>query len=486
MPKTKISEYSATANSNTDVASINIDEGCAPSGINNAIRAVMGHLKDFQAGTNSDSFNGPTNGAHNGSVGATTPAAGAFTTLSASSTVSGTGFSTYLASPPAIGGTAAAAGSFTTLSATGNVTLGDASTDTLNVGNGGLVKDASGNVGIGTSSPATQLHVKNAGGNSISILGQYGSGTIAQMGAYANQVDIKAYNGTNDVMTFTTGASERMRIDSSGNVGIGTTSPDYQFEVSGSSASTTTLGVGISVENSNATSNSRAGIVFRNYDNYGASIWSPRTGSTAGALVFGTNNAAGTAETNIVERARIDSSGNLLVGTTSALGVGFTVTPNATTPYWQMTVNTATAANNLYLYNQNATNFGYRFYVSANGGVYNYSGNNVNLSDERTKTNIELAGSYLDKICAIPVKLFNYKDEAEGEQRTLGVIAQDVEVVAPEFVNNDGWEGSAAEDGSSFKTVYSNDMMFALMKCIQEQQALITTLTERITALEQA
>jgi len=56
MPKTKISEYSATANSNTDVASINIDEGCAPSGINNAIRAIMGHLKDFQSGTSNDPF----------------------------------------------------------------------------------------------------------------------------------------------------------------------------------------------------------------------------------------------------------------------------------------------------------------------------------------------------------------------------------------------------------------------------------------------
>jgi len=56
MPKVKISEYSATANSNTDVASINIDEGCAPSGINNAIRAVMGHLKDFQSGTSNDPF----------------------------------------------------------------------------------------------------------------------------------------------------------------------------------------------------------------------------------------------------------------------------------------------------------------------------------------------------------------------------------------------------------------------------------------------
>jgi hypothetical protein len=49
--------------------------------------------------------------------------AGSFTTLSASSTVSGTGFSTYLASPPAIGGTAAAAGSFTTVSASGNMSF---------------------------------------------------------------------------------------------------------------------------------------------------------------------------------------------------------------------------------------------------------------------------------------------------------------------------------------------------------------------------
>ena len=54
-------------------------------------------------------------------IGGTTPAAGAFTTLSASSTVSGTGFSTYLASPPAIGGTVAAAGAFTTLSASSTV-----------------------------------------------------------------------------------------------------------------------------------------------------------------------------------------------------------------------------------------------------------------------------------------------------------------------------------------------------------------------------
>jgi len=59
MAKTKISEYSSTsagAGLNTDIASINIDEGCAPSGINNAIRAVMAQLKDWQSGASGDTL----------------------------------------------------------------------------------------------------------------------------------------------------------------------------------------------------------------------------------------------------------------------------------------------------------------------------------------------------------------------------------------------------------------------------------------------
>ena len=52
--KTKISEYSTTNASNTDIEGINIDEGCAPSGINNAIREIMVHLKEFQTGSSGD------------------------------------------------------------------------------------------------------------------------------------------------------------------------------------------------------------------------------------------------------------------------------------------------------------------------------------------------------------------------------------------------------------------------------------------------
>ena len=56
MAKTKISEYDASAGNNTDVNNVNIAEGCAPSGINNAIREVMAALKRFETGSDGDSM----------------------------------------------------------------------------------------------------------------------------------------------------------------------------------------------------------------------------------------------------------------------------------------------------------------------------------------------------------------------------------------------------------------------------------------------
>jgi hypothetical protein len=54
MAKTKISEWSPTPANNTDIDGINIAEGCAPSGINDAIREMMSQIKDWQAGTSGD------------------------------------------------------------------------------------------------------------------------------------------------------------------------------------------------------------------------------------------------------------------------------------------------------------------------------------------------------------------------------------------------------------------------------------------------
>lgn len=106
MAKTKLSEYDSTAGNNTDVANINIAEGCAPSNLNNAIRAVMGHLRDFISGTSGDALS---------------PAAGGTgaTTLAANSVILGNG---TLAVTTVAPGT------------TGNVLVSDGSTWTSGVG----------------------------------------------------------------------------------------------------------------------------------------------------------------------------------------------------------------------------------------------------------------------------------------------------------------------------------------------------------------
>ena len=112
---------------------------------------------------------------------------------------------------------------------------------------------------------------------------------------------------------------------------------------------------------------------------------------------------------------------------------------------------------------------GDRAYFRSNGGLANYSGNNTNLSDERTKTDIKDAGSYLAKICAIPVRTFKYKDQTD-DLLNLGVVAQEVEAVAPELVDASGF-GETPKDGVPLKAIYQTDMQYALMKALQELKA---------------
>jgi len=184
------------------------------------------------------------------------------------------------------------------------------------------------------------------------------------------------------------------------------------------------------------------------------------------------------------ERARIDSSGNVLVAATAQYGgEKFNVTQSAASTGILVRLSSGP-----YNSSSNAMVIGYdgtaaRFYFPSNGGLYNYSANNSNLSDARTKTEIKDAGSYLAKICAIPVRTFKYIDQTD-DLLNLGCIAQEMEAVAPELVNIDGFGDEVPEDGIPLKGIYQTDLQYALMKCIQEQQALITSLTARIEALE--
>ena len=114
------------------------------------------------------------------------------------------------------------------LTTSGNTVLGDASTDTLNVGNGGLVKDASGNVGIGTASPTgganRVVDVYGSGSSAINFHNAT-SGTTATDGGLVGQYgsDLVLYNYEAGIIQFGTSNTERARITSDGNLLVGTT-----------------------------------------------------------------------------------------------------------------------------------------------------------------------------------------------------------------------------------------------------------------------
>jgi hypothetical protein len=122
-----------------------------------------------------------------------------------------------------------------------------------------------------------------------------------------------------------------------------------------------------------------------------------------------------------------------------------------------------------------------RFTIRSNGGIANYSANNVNLSDQREKKNIEIAGNYLDKICQIPVKTFLLNDQTD-EDLNLGVIAQDVKAVCPELVTESDW--GTKEEPKMRLSIYQTDLQYALMKAIQELKAIVDAQATEITALK--
>jgi hypothetical protein len=123
-----------------------------------------------------------------------------------------------------------------------------------------------------------------------------------------------------------------------------------------------------------------------------------------------------------------------------------------------------------------------RFKVASNGGIYNFSGNNVNLSDISTKKDIIACESYWDKFKAIEIVKFKYIDQSHDDYN-IGVIAQQVEEVAPEFIDTDNWN-KQDEEPRILKAVYTEDLHHATIKVLQEAMAKIEELTAKVSALE--
>jgi hypothetical protein len=353
------------------------------------------------------------------------------------------------------------------LTTTGNTTLGDASTDTLNVGNGGLIKDASGNVGIGNTSPAARIDVFRStvgtyflggGGDNVARQLAIKSSTTTNSG---DTHTFDAQSGTG-ILAFAITGTERARIDSSGNLGIGTTSPSSRLEVVATASTLGQVRIG----------GSGVGTLF-------AGMTAGSIGflhSNTGTLAFGTS----TSDNNLVERARIDSSGNLLVGrtTTANTTVGSGLYASGLIASCQSASTNANTAYDLYSTGAAA----YRFYVGMGGTVYATITTISAISDIRYKENVRDLDVGLDAVLALKPRLYDWKEGKGADiKNARGFIAQEFEEVFPDLI--DEWKDPAPEGEEPYKSV-RQDLIPVLVKAIQEQTALITTLTDRITALE--
>ena len=475
MPKTKISEFSSTPASNTDIDSINIAEGCAPSGINDAIRELMAQLKDFQTGAVGDSFNGP--------VGSTTAATGAFTTLSATSTLGVTGVATFAA------GTAA----LPAITTTGDTNTGIffPAADTIAFAEGGAEAmriDSSGNLGLGVTPSAwnssykvLQLNTQPAVWGSSDTLflsvnqfqntsgsNRYianGFATQYRQDSGTHQWYTAASGTAGNAITFT----QAMTLDASGNLGIGTTSPTYPLTVQ---ANSSTQGIRLIGRASDNIAN--MSFVANNGSTEYAFI---NTGATY--LAFGVNAA---------ERARIDTSGNLLVGTTTnviwnttnltgciiggnASSGGFSSIQISRSGDLCLLLNRLDSDGQIVAFARQGSQVG-NISVTTSATAYNTS------SDYRLKNTITPMTGALAKVAAL--KPVTYKWNVDGSYGE-GFIAHELAEVCPQAVT--GAKDDLDADGKpQYQGVDVSFLVATLTKAIQEQQAIIESLKARLDA----
>jgi hypothetical protein len=299
-------------------------------------------------------------------------------------------------------------------------------------------------LGIGTSSPAYKLDAQTtatgtaAGDNTVGYFGSLASGRDANI-RFGDSVNASARIGylAGALYMYTNGA-ERMRLDSSGNLGIGTTSPTTKLSITDSTGPIVRL-----VRTSNRFELSA--------DNDFMSL-NARDASTY--ITFKTADT---------ERARIDSSGNLLVGSTTNTTSAKLILNGAT----RWAVGPQSGGNIFYITRD-----------SDNVGVYIVQGATswTATSDERVKDIIEPITDAANKVSSLRAVIGKYKTDADGVRRSF-LIAQDVQNVLPEAVN-------VQDDEQGTMGLQYTDTIPLLVAAIQEQQTLITQLTARITALE--
>ena len=316
--------------------------------------------------------------------------------------------------------------------------------------------DSSGRVGIGNASPTYALDIK-AGTNTNPLrigltTDSYGyltfansSGDVGYIGLGAGaavgngNASTFAIRGQQELRFATGGNNEALLLDTSqnatfaGSVSIGSGaaatgihSNAKVLEISGGDGGDLIIG-------NNASSNIGAGahigaIAFKNIDTSTgtAPLYAGircESVDTSGNMDLRFYTGTANLESDSPQ-AMFTSAGTFLVGKTSSDGAvaGFEARADA------IVYATLSSGATYYLHDTSAN----KFYVNANGGIYNYQSNDSNLSDEREKKNITSLGSKWNAVKKWSLKEFHYNADADSDNKKCGVIAQDIEDDHPE------------------------------------------------------
>jgi len=342
-------------------------------------------------------------------------------------------------------------------------TSGELQIRTNNGSTTAMTLTTAGLVGIGTNSPAavgsrTTLNIKGSAGSALRLSDDTGNAFFD----YTDGTGVRISVNAAEPLSLQTNSQERMRIDSAGNVGIGTASPNSLLNVSAASNAIIEL---------TATS----GGPFRHYLRTAGDDLQIR--ASAGVMGFYTGNADGLSST---ERMRIDSSGNLLVGTTSAISSGHSIV-NLGTSRQALTVkgdtdasytlgvwSATTSGDNLFTYFATEASITVRGAVTYNraGGLTVYG----TTSDYRSKDIISPVLNSGEVIDSVPVYMGKMKGATQARPM---FIAHET----PDYAHT-GEKDAVDKDGNP---VYQQMDASSLVPVLWAE---IQSLRKRIAALE--